>query len=343
MTAKGNFEQPPSVTDPALPTLRDALDPRFALAALAERLRLPVERTRLASLRVVSHEPGKRCLIEYGLDIDSSFASARLDAIGKIGVSRFDNSGYRQLRAIWQAGFTSDSADGICVPDPLGTVPGLYMWLQRKVPGRTVTALLRDGSPPSADRIAAAVHKLHNAPLTADRCHTMDDELTILHRCVDTVAAQHPHAAEAVFTLMNTAARVGGLLPSPAFCPSHRDLHPDQVVLYDGRLYLIDFDLFCLADPGLDVGNLLGHLTGHALRVHGDAAALRAFGDELEDRFVARAGEATRFAVRVYAALTLARHVLLSMQFADRADLVLPLVGLAQARLESLAAAGGHQ
>jgi len=343
MTTNGNFEHPATVTDPALPTLRDALDPRLALAALAERLRLPVERTRLASLRVLAHEPGKHCLIEYGLDIDSSSACARLEAIGKIGVSHFDNRGYRQLRAIWQAGFTSDSADGICVPDPLGTVPALCMWLQRKVPGRTVTAVLRDGSTPSADRLAAAVHKLHNAPLTADRCHTMHDELAILHRCLDTVAAQQPDAADAVFALMDTAARVGGLLPSPAFCPSHRDFCSDQVILHDDRVYLIDFDRFCLADPGLDVGNFLGHLTAHALRFHGDATALRALEDDLEDRFVARAGEATRYAVRIYAALTLARHVFLSTQFADRADLMLPLVGLAQARLESLAAAGGHQ
>ena len=342
MTTNGNLEHPATVTDPALPTLRDALDPRLALAALTERLRLPVGRTRLASLRVLAHKPGKRCVIEYALDIESSSASARLEAIGKIRVNRFGNSGYRQLRAIWQAGFTSDSADGICVPDPLGTVPSLCMWLQRKVPGRTVTSVLRDGSSPSADRIAAAVHKLHNAPLTADRCHTMDDELRILHRCLDTVAAQHPHAAEAVFTLMDTAARVGGLLPVPAFCPSHRDFYSDQVMLHDDRVYLIDFDLFCLADPGLDVGNFLGHLTEHALRFHGDAAALQAFEDELEDRFVARAGEATRYAVRVYAALTLARHVFLSTQFADRAHLMLPLAGLAQARLASLSAAGGH-
>ena len=42
-------------------------------------------------------------------------------------------------------------------------------------------------------------------------------------------------------------------------------------------LWLIDFDLYCLGDPGLDAGNFIGHVTEQALRQYGDAHRLARF------------------------------------------------------------------
>jgi hypothetical protein len=113
------------------------------------------------------------------------------------------------------------------------------------------------------------------------------------------------------------------------------------VLVSNGRLYLLDFDLFCEADPGLDVGNFLGHLTELGLRIYGDAGALAAVERRLEDRFVALAGERVRWSVRVFAALTIARHVYLSTRFPDRSRLTGALLTVAEQRLRSVAAEGG--
>src|SRR5260370_39993959 len=72
------------------------------------------------------------------------------------------------------------------------------------------------------------------------------------------------------------------------------------------------FDLHCRADPGLDPGNFLGHMTEQALRLWGDPAALRQPEEALEERFIELSGEAVRPSLRPYAALTVGRHVYLS-------------------------------
>jgi ABC-type microcin C transport system permease subunit YejB len=69
---------------------------------------------------------------------------------------------------------------------------------------------------------------------------------------------------------------------------------------------------------------------------------LAPFEHALADRFAALAGEDVRWAVRVYAALTIARHVYLCTRSADRAPLFPALLALAQERLDRTAAEGGH-
>ncbi len=330
--------------DAALPTLGLALDPVTAASAIARRLPFEGAPTTVRFTRVVAYKPGRRCLIEYELELSrSATATERVSILGKIRKGRFGNSGHRQLRALWDAGFDDQSADGVSVPRPLGTVPELRMWLQQKVEGQVVTHLLTPQSGVGvASRIAAAVQKLHATPLAAERRHTMDDELRILTRCLTDTATAFPEMAHRVTRLIDAAIRVGAALPDPQWCASHRDFYSDQVITLGDRLFLIDFDLFCEADPGLDVGNFLGHVTEHALRLHGCADALARFEDELEDQFAARAGERVRWAVRVYAALTVARHVYLCTRHQDRAHLLPTLLALAQARLDRVAAAGGH-
>src|SRR5207249_11416229 len=107
----------------------------------------------------------------------------------------------------------------------------------------------------------------------------------------------------------------------------------DQVIVDGRRLYLLDFDLYCEGDPGLDVGNFLGHVTEQALRTRGDPAALAGVERALEERFVELSGEATRPAVRAYATLTLARHVYLSTRFPDRRPYTERLLELCEERL----------
>jgi hypothetical protein len=54
----------------------------------------------------------------------------------------------------------------------------------------------------------------------------------------------------------------------------------------------------------------------------------------MEERFVALSGEGTRHAVRVYSALTLARHIHLSTLFPERRHLTGDLLELCEERLE---------
>jgi hypothetical protein len=340
VVALGSFRDVDDDAD--LPTLRAALDPEIVADALVARLGAMATGARLCSIGVKAYKRGRRCLIEYQLDRPAGAGGETISVLGKIRANRFGNSGIRQLHALWNAGFDTASDDGISVPEPLGTVPALRMWLQRKVPGTVVTDLLSgDDGGAVAERVAGAIHKLHTAGIAADRRHGMDDELRILSRCLEEVAANHSELRARTHRLIDACARVGGLLPSPLWCSSHRDFYSDQVLVSSDRLYLIDFDLFCEADPGLDIGNFLGHVSELALRRYADPDALAAVERRLEARFVALAGESVRWAVRVYAALTIARHVYLSTRFPERSQWTAAVLSLAERRLQSVAAQGG--
>jgi len=91
--------------------------------------------------------------------------------------------------------------------------------------------------------------------------------------------------------------------------------------------------LHCLGDPGLDVGNFIGHMTEQALREQGDARRLAPVEQALENRFIELAGEGVRPAVQAYTTLTLARHIFLSTRFPERKHLTAALLDLCEARL----------
>jgi len=324
------FDPTGAACDPALPTLSLALDPDVAELELRRLPALAAAR-RLSSIRVVRHKPGRRCLVAYAL---GGFGTV----YGKTQRRRYGKSGHRLLAALRAAGFDG-ARDGIAVPEPLGVVGSFRMWLQREARGVGAGDLHDDPAGQRlAPRIAEAAHKLHRAGVEPDRRHGVADELRILEECLGLVAAAQPRLAPRIERLLAACGRAAGRLPAARHCGIHRDFYPDQVLVDGDRLTIVDFDLFCLGDPALDVGNYVGHVTEHALRTRGDAEAFAPFEHELEERFGELAGPAARERVPTWTALTLARHVYLSTRFDDRCPMTEPLLELAEERLRKVAA-----
>ena len=327
------------VRDPQMPSLALALDPTEVQREFGSR-RLP----RLAgedgfiqpkAVRVTRYKRERRCVIEYDVLVERPQTPIEeVTLIGKVRANRFGKSGYHLLSAIWDAGFHVDSTDGISVSEPLGTISKFRMWLQRKVPGRVATDLLTE---PSAKvlgrRIAETVHKLHCAGIATERRHTMADELRILRECLSRVTGAEPSLAGRIARLLDKCKHAAADTPDPVVCGIHRDFYADQIIADGSRLYLIDFDLYCVGDPGLDIGNFIGHMTEQSLREHGDPRALASQEQALEERFLELAGQESRVSVLAYTTLTLVRHIYLSTLFADRQRFTEPLLQLCEQRL----------
>lgn len=320
--------------DPAMPFLTQVLDPLTVQRRFEDclpSLTAGNKPFQLRAIRVLRHKPGRRCLIEY--DIERRGAEA-ITLIGKVRARGPDHTTCHLIESLWNAGFGADSPDGISVPEPVGIIPEFQMWLQYKVPGVSATRLLTEsGGTGLARRIAEAIHKLHQTGIPSTRRHTMADELRILHERLSLVARVNPQWVNRLERILDACDRLGATTPEPTFRGIHRDFYADHVVVDGPRLYLVDFDLYCEGDPGLDIGNFVAHLTEQSLRTLGNPMALRNREQALEERLVELAGEATRVAVRAYTVLTLVRHIYLSTQFTERRPFTECLLQMCEQRL----------
>lgn len=313
--------------DPRMPFLAGVLDPFEA----GRRLR-PCWRgnVRLRAIRVTRYKPGRRCLIEYALEADGG----PVTLVGKSRAKGADRTADGVMRALRAAGLREEGRGGVCVPEPLGVVAEFRMTVQRKVPGVPAgPLLLADGGPELAGRVAEAAHRLHTAGVPSARSHTMADELRILRGRFAALADGRPGWAARLDRLLGGCERLAGRVPAAKLCGIHRDFYPGQVLADGPRLYLLDFDLYCLGDSALDVGNFLGHLTEQSLRSLGRPDGLRECEEALEERFLRLDGAWRRLSVRAYATLTLARHVSISNQFPDRRAFTERILELCEVRL----------
>ena len=117
----------------------------------------------------------------------------------------------------------------------------------------------------------------------------------------------------------------------------HRDFYPEHVLVDGERLWIVDFDQWCLGDPALDIGNFVAHLEELALRATGNPSGAAAAAEALVGRYLELAGEGHRVAIDTYTALSLARLVGISRGFADRRELTSRLADHAEARFATVA------
>jgi hypothetical protein len=315
--------------DKELPFLEWALDRTRAVGPLAKALEEPALQIEHAEL--LRHKPGRRCVVAYLSRVEGE----RRWLIGKVRARGLDRSTYECVRALVAAGFDASSADGISVPEPLGTVPAFRMWLQQRVGGMSgERVLVSEEGPALALRTAEFLHKLQRSQLPCARIHTIEDELRILHARISQLARSHPEWASRLGRVLRGCDARAAALPGSMPVPAHRDLHPGQLLMDEGRLQVLDFDLFCAADSALDAGNFAAHIIELGLRLHGDPDAFAECEQALEASFLARAGAGAGVPLRDYTTLSLARHISLSTQFPDRVHTTEALLDLCERRLD---------
>jgi Ser/Thr protein kinase RdoA (MazF antagonist) len=329
--------------DPAIPPLSRALDARQVEPALARlpSIAPPGSRVRVIAVRAVRHKPGRRALLEYDLEIDRTDGRVeRTTLLAKVRAKGVDEMTYRLVSSLWRSGFHERSRDRVSVPEPLGAVPELGLWLQRKVAGTSADRLLgRPDSGALARRIADALKKLHRHGPLPTRRHDIDDELEILRERLAAVSRSRLAWGARIGRLLEVCEMLALALRGAPAAGIHRDFYPDQVIVDGERLWLLDFDLYCAGDPALDAGNFMAHLTEQGIRNPDDADALERAASAFEERFAELSGERTRRRARAHAVLSLARHVSLSLEIPGRAAFAGKVLELCEAEAERVVAA----
>lgn len=317
------------LSDPALAFLAPALD----LAWVAPRLEQAVGRSlTLQAIRPLRHKPGRRCLIAYDLELAGD--PGPVTVLGKVRSRGLDRHSYELQSKLWHYGFDDASSDGVSVPEPLGVLPEMNLWLQRWVPGEVATALLPEDVG-LAERIAGAIAKLHRAGIPARKHHTPADELRILQERLPRVLHSYPQWQERIEQVLQASAALVETLPQATTTGIHRDFYPDQVlVLVRGdRFYLLDLDLYCQGDPALDIGNFIAHLSEQSLRQFGHPDAFAQQETALVEAFCQGNGAVSRGAIAIYKTLTLVRHIYISTLHPNRRATTAPLLAFCETRL----------
>ncbi|MDZ7995958.1 MAG: phosphotransferase family protein [Nostoc sp. EfeVER01] len=317
-------------SDGKMPFLADAVD-RLRVEECFGRCLAIAANCRVQTVQVIRHKLGRRCLIEYELINDDGQI---ITLIGKVRAKGTDFHSYELQKSLWSEGFGDDSPDGISVPEPVGVIPEWQMWLQRKVEGVIATQFLsQTDSILPLKLIAEAAHKLHQANIPPRRSHTMSDELRILHERIPLVTQQYPQWEERLERILEASNHLGENTPEIKHCGIHRDFYPDQVIINNSRLYLIDLDLYCEGNPALDIGNFIAHIQEYSLRTFGNSQALQEYENVLTERFIQLTSDEFLTAIQSYATLTLVRHIYISTQFPERRPFTEALLNLCEQRL----------
>ncbi|ABA22053.1 conserved hypothetical protein [Trichormus variabilis ATCC 29413] len=317
-------------SDEKMPFLADAVD-RVRVEECFRQCLVIAQNFRVQNIRVIRHKLGRRCLIEYELMDD---VGEIITLIGKVRAKGTDFHSYELQKSLWESGFADDSADGISVPEPVGIIPEWQMWLQRRVEGVTATQILSqtNGIFP-AKLIAEAAYKLHQANIIPRRSHRMSDELRILHERIPLVMEQYPQWQRRLERILLASDDLGANTPELKLCGIHRDFYPDQVIMNNSRLYLLDLDLYCAGNPAVDIGNFIAHLQEYSLRTVGNPQALQEYEDILKTRFLQLTGDEFSLAIQAYTILTLVRHIYISTLFPERRPFTAALLHLCEQRL----------
>jgi aminoglycoside phosphotransferase (APT) family kinase protein len=195
----------------------------------------------------------------------------RLVAEYEIGQASVIGKGYRDdtgartfavMRSL-RAALGGAQAGPLTIPEPLWYDAPRRCLLQEKVSGAPLADLARGEDCARALALAGeALAALHALALPQEAPKRLQDHLRELIRphplaLAEAVPAWRARIEALLGALGRSEASFAGCVQPAAL---HRDFHLRQMFLTEGRIALIDWDLFAFGDPALDVGNFLMYL-----------------------------------------------------------------------------------
>jgi len=293
--------------DPHMPNLPTAADPASMAGILlgldpdaarefASTGRLQIERVR--------YVPEVGAILRYTIDTGAG-------AITMYGKVQPGDRGLRTNRIVgglWEAAKQFDYEGLIYLPRPLGFVDELGLLLEEAIPGKPVGGNRMSaefGLTAHAAAEAAAV--IHESNVPADgQVFRIEAELERLDRVTKQFIQVHPRAAYLLSDLVAHMREHVRSTDEEDFLPTHGDLKYDQFIHHNGKLTLLDFDYFALAETSYDLGKFCAYLVPSIPRDWEETLAA----EEMRVQFLRRYRELRPYATlerfAVYEALQLA-------------------------------------
>ena len=239
------------------------------------------------------YKPGDRCVIRYCLQLeDSSGARHQVTVIGKLYRDFEQAASASELQTrLWELQGAQP-----WIARPLGVVDPLPLVLTEDLgkdlghpPTLVGTEVIRFGKslPTQAlDEAAAALAELHACSATSagTRPRTGQDEAIKAAKRATTLIRYVPELADVTAPVAATLGAALKALPTEGLRPAHGSYKPSQLLFRSGKVFLVDFDQFCMADPALDVGYFLAYLRPPGMWYH--RAGTRSWFEQAAARFL---------------------------------------------------------
>ena len=203
----------------------------------------------------------RRCVIRYLLEVKTEGGVERIKIAVKIAPPKKIAGAIEIVKCLAANGFGRDSTDGLTVPELLGYDKKHGVMLMEFAPGRSLHAMIGEQSfAEFCGEAGKSLRKLHSISMKNLPEYSVNDELDSLREKVDIIANVFPETAGA-YADVYAAIVKEKIVDDYSVVPVHRDFYDKQTLHLPGRTTLLDFDNLALADPALDYGNFMAHLT----------------------------------------------------------------------------------
>jgi len=256
--------------DKELPAFKLLVDADQARPLLEQALRAQAAGYEQVSIRscvpdVLSNKPGKSAIIRYTLDYDLLDAGRgwRDMIILKAYGDDTARNAFVGMRAVWDAGLQHSAA--VAVPEPLAYLVDQQATLQGPVPEehdleKLLGTLLLSDDPTDQAALHEAFRATGVALAAFHHCGAIGELTTTWNAGFAEAADQlaclrvpFPEPIAAIDSLVERLRTLEAATPTDPLVPTHGAFRPEQVLLADKQIGIIDFDCFCMAEPAFDL------------------------------------------------------------------------------------------
>jgi hypothetical protein len=246
--------------DPVMPDLPRSMDPDW-VAEVMRRPELELE------CKLIDYNPEIGAIVAYRRADDR-----RVVAFGKVSTEESCGLVYLVMDRLWRSPARAEGR--IALPKPLGYRPRSGFLLQTRVRGRPIDSDRNSraflGLARAAGPTLATLHEV-DVPFGPAR------PLSVLIERLEENLPEIGLTSPPLFVSMRRLAEqlrqrdAAGRPAEPVGC--HGDFKYDQLLKYRRRYVLIDYEMFCQAEPWLDVGTFCAYLPSSSPDDWRDAAA----------------------------------------------------------------------
>jgi hypothetical protein len=218
------------------------------------------------TVRHVRYRPGERHLLEYrwpgGRRVVRAFVKLYRGGRGQ-DIAR--------VATDLACALERHAPAGLRAARPCGYLPAMDAVVYSPVPGRPLTAFLRQGGLPlgarlrAAGRLLRAIHDLPAGSVPGLASRDLDGEIRGVTRACEHIATLRPDVAACAQRVVERGRAVIESIGVAAPVVTHGDAKADHFIYLDGPVTIIDPDQCALADPALDLGKLMADVRYRAM------------------------------------------------------------------------------